>query len=138
MSPDPLFVKLLEREFRGRLRVRWSSRKHTFEIEQKVGRAAYRPIRWLEEDDTFVCARDGYVHVLSVAPGDTVRQEFIEVRLSQDVLRADSRRMACRLLVAARTSPYRSSRGPGEATSVAEATFGALGRRVSAGLSVAF
>ena len=72
------------------------------------------------------------------APGDAVRQEYIEVRLSQDVLRAEGRGMACRLLVAARTSPYRVSRGPGETATVADATFGALGRRVSAGLSVAF
>lgn len=63
------FTDRLERVFDGRLRIRWSVKRHEWRIEQKVGRAALLPIHVGEGDDDLICARDGYAYVLTVRPG---------------------------------------------------------------------
>jgi hypothetical protein len=64
------FATRLKDEFAGRLRLRWSPRTSTWQLEEKVGRAALPPLRIREEDDSLVRARDGYAYVLTIAPGD--------------------------------------------------------------------
>lgn len=63
------FAKRLDREFRGRLRLRWSNRKQEFQLEQKVRRAlAEGPVKDSQDDDG-IRRRDGYLYLLSVRPG---------------------------------------------------------------------
>ena len=64
------FVRRLEREHLGRLRIRWSKAWGRWEIEEKVGRAALAPFRLSEIDDSHIRARDGYAYVMSIMPGD--------------------------------------------------------------------
>ena len=61
---------MLEQEFRGRLRIRWSLKAKEFHIEEKVGRAALPPFRIDPNDDSMIRARDGYSFVMSVRAGD--------------------------------------------------------------------
>jgi len=77
LSPDfpDTFSDKLERTFRGRLRIRWSSQLGEWHIEQRVRRAfvdGQRPKKkgWDESRDEYVRYRDGYVHILSVRTGD--------------------------------------------------------------------
>lgn len=67
------FSERLEREFDGRLRIRWSKAGGEFHIEQKVGRAALPPTYVSEYDDDLIRARDGYMYVMTVRPGDRMR-----------------------------------------------------------------
>lgn len=70
MHAPQQFVDRLEREFRGRLRIRYSHKEHSWEIEQRVGRAI-QPDRYIPlNDDDAIRARDGYLHVMSVRTGD--------------------------------------------------------------------
>lgn len=69
------FVEKLDREFRGRLRIRWSNSRQEWQIEQKVARGLFpgtKPSKkgWDESSDAYVRHRDGYVHILSVRTGD--------------------------------------------------------------------
>jgi hypothetical protein len=69
------FVEKLEREFRGRLRIRWSREANAWHIEQKVKRGLFpgtKPSKkgWDETTDAYIRGRDGYIHVLSVTTGD--------------------------------------------------------------------
>lgn len=66
------FASRLDREFEGRLRIRWSRARGEWQVEQKVGRAALPPIRVTEVDDDAIRARDGYSYVLSVRPGTSM------------------------------------------------------------------
>lgn len=61
------FIKSLERQFDGRLRVRWSNAQQGWEIEQRVGPHREAPID--ENDDDLVRARDGYAAFMSIRPG---------------------------------------------------------------------
>jgi len=68
------FEERLEREFRGRLRLRWSPQRYAWLIEQKVGRGRFpgtKPARtgWDETSDRYVQHRDGYVELLEVRVG---------------------------------------------------------------------
>jgi hypothetical protein len=82
VEPPRWFVEAVEREFGGRLRVRWSPTRRAWQIEQKVERAkANLPDFWMQRyytlsegrrrdlDDRLTRARDGYVFVLEVTPG---------------------------------------------------------------------
>jgi hypothetical protein len=69
------FVERLEKEFRGRLRIRWSQEKGEWHIEQKVARGLFpgtKPTKrgWDESRDRYVEHRDGYILVMSVRTGD--------------------------------------------------------------------
>jgi hypothetical protein len=68
------FVEKLEREFRGRLRIRWSAERKGWLIEQKVARGLFpgtKPTRkgWDESSDKYVQHRDGVVEIMEVRPG---------------------------------------------------------------------
>jgi hypothetical protein len=69
------FVEKLEREFRGRLRIRWSVERREWHIEQKVARGLFpgtKPTKrgWDETVDKYVQHRDGYVFIMAVRDGD--------------------------------------------------------------------
>jgi hypothetical protein len=69
------FVDKLDREFRGRLRIRWSQQQGEWRIEQKVARGLFpgsKPTKsgWDSSVDRYVEHRDGYVHIMSVRTGD--------------------------------------------------------------------
>lgn len=72
MQAPSSFVRRLAQEHAGRLRIRWSIAWSRWEIEQKVGRAAFLPLRVSEIDDSRIRARDGYAPLLSVTPGTTM------------------------------------------------------------------
>ena len=62
------FQERLNREFRGRLRLRWSDQKQEYHLEQKVSRAlASFPTH--ESDDESIRLRDGYLYLLSIRAG---------------------------------------------------------------------
>lgn len=74
MYPPDSFVEKLEREFRGRLRVRWSAERNEWHIEQKIRRGLFpgtKPSKlgWDETTDAYIRHRDGVVHVMSVRTG---------------------------------------------------------------------
>ena len=63
------FTKRLEHEFQGRIRLRWSSANHEFQVEQRVRRGAHDgPIR-SSKDDAGIRQRDGYLYLFSIRPG---------------------------------------------------------------------
>lgn len=64
------FQERLTRQSRGELRIRWSVRKEEWHIEQQVGRAAFAPYRLDPTDDSLIRARDGYLYVMAIRPGD--------------------------------------------------------------------
>ena len=64
------FQDRLQEVFGGRLRIRWSTARHEFHIEERVGRAVVPPIRIQEGRDDLIRARDGYAYVMAVRPGD--------------------------------------------------------------------
>jgi hypothetical protein len=72
--PPDSFVEKLDREFRGRLRIRWSHERGEWQIEQKIRRGLFpgtKPSKlgWDETTDAYIRHRDGVVHVLSVRTG---------------------------------------------------------------------
>ena len=70
-------LERLDREFRGRLRLRWSNRKQEFQLEQKVRRAlAEGPVKDSQDDDG-IRRRDGYLYVLQEHPGDDLREKVL-------------------------------------------------------------
>ena len=73
-APDS-FVDKLERNFRNRLRIRWSVEDRSWHIEQKVKRGLFpgtKPSKlgWDESTDAYIRHRDGVILVLSVRTGD--------------------------------------------------------------------
>jgi hypothetical protein len=75
MQAPESFVEKLESEFRGRLRIRWSTERGEWQVEQKIRRGLFpgtKPSKrgWDESTDAYVRYRDGYLHVLSVRTGD--------------------------------------------------------------------
>lgn len=72
-APDS-FVEKLEREFRGRLRVRWSRQDSAWHIEQKVARGLFPGVKvtgnWDETSDKYIRQRDGYEYLMTVSVGD--------------------------------------------------------------------
>lgn len=76
MEAPKAFVDSLERQFNGRLRVRWSEARSEWQIEQKTRRARV-PKRRIEagrpDEDRLRRAADGYQFVLAVKPGNRDR-----------------------------------------------------------------
>lgn len=60
----------LDREFGGRIRIRWSDFRQEWHVEQKVGRATHPKFYVSNEDDLAVRARDGFSLVMRIRPGD--------------------------------------------------------------------
>lgn len=69
MTVPTEFAKRLEREFNGRLRLRWSNAKQEFHLEQKVRRGLANGLVRHSHDDDGIRRRDGYFYVLSIQPG---------------------------------------------------------------------
>jgi hypothetical protein len=65
------FTSTLEREFQGRLRIRWSPLRSEWHIEEKVGRGIFE-VPLIEWDDRYIRVRDGYAHVMAIQPRDTM------------------------------------------------------------------
>ncbi|HYE80378.1 MAG TPA: hypothetical protein VEI97_20565 [bacterium] len=80
------FQSRMEAVFGDRLRLRWSLRLGAWVIEQKVGRAALRPIRVEEWDDTLIRARDGYALVMVVQPGNRMACPFCHLTIAVPVM----------------------------------------------------
>lgn len=70
MNAPQAFQERLEREFRGRLRIRFSRKEQEWQIEQKVGRATLPDTYISLYNDDAIRAADGYLHVMSVRQGD--------------------------------------------------------------------
>lgn len=63
------FEEALEREFRGRFRIRWSGKRKEWHLEQRVGRAVWDAPRVVDpNDDRTIRARDGYAFFAAVQP----------------------------------------------------------------------
>lgn len=64
------FARRIQREFDGRLRIRWSNKRREWQVEQRVARSqvAHAPIS--DGDDSAIRARDGFVYVMSIRDGD--------------------------------------------------------------------
>ena len=63
------FEEALEREFQGRLRLRWSARRKEWHIEEQVGRGIFDVPKVVDPyDDRTIRARDGYRFVAAVQP----------------------------------------------------------------------
>lgn len=69
-TPPKEFVSDLERNFHGRMRIRWSNRKNEWQIEEKVMRGLLPDVYVSEENDTAIRLRDGYGLVCAVKVGD--------------------------------------------------------------------
>ena len=74
MNPPDSFVEKLDREFRGRLRIRWSTERQEWHIEQKIRRGLFpgtKPSKlgWDDTTDAYIRHRDGVVQVMSVRTG---------------------------------------------------------------------
>lgn len=67
--PDS-FNRQLFAEWGDMLRIRYSTKTHSFHVEQKIGRAVLPPNFVNSEDDDAIRARDGYGFVMSFTPGD--------------------------------------------------------------------
>lgn len=64
------FVKDLERNFHGRMRIRWSNQKQEWQIEEKITRGLLPDEYTNGENDHAIRLRDGYGLVCAVKPGD--------------------------------------------------------------------
>lgn len=69
------FEDKLERTFLGRLRIRWSTQRGEWHIEQRVRRGlleGFRPTKkgWDESNDRYVQWRDGTILIMTVRTGD--------------------------------------------------------------------
>jgi hypothetical protein len=64
------FTRRLQREFDGRLRLRWSNKRREWQVEQRVARSQVAPAPISDNDDPAIRARDGFVYVMSVREGD--------------------------------------------------------------------
>lgn len=76
MQVSEEFSKQLEREFKGRFRVRWSNRRDAYQVEFKVqpGQVLEPPLdkdgQQNTFDDDYIRARDGYDFLVEVKRGD--------------------------------------------------------------------
>ncbi len=68
--PPEQFVRDLERNFHGRMRIRWSNQKHEWVIEEKVARGLLPDEYTAADNDNAIRLRDGYGLVCSVKTGD--------------------------------------------------------------------
>ena len=79
MRTAPAWVsRRIASEFGGRLRLRWSNRRQSWLIEQRVGHAAIlEPPKRADgtydtDSDRYIQARDGYASVLAITVGDRI------------------------------------------------------------------
>lgn len=77
----PDFTARLEREFGGRLRLRWSNQRRTYQVEVQCGRRNYDIPLFNPQDDDKVRAREGYARVMEILPRPTFE---CPVRVSQE------------------------------------------------------
>lgn len=70
MTAPRWFLDALDRDFGGRLRLRWSPSRGEWHIEQRTGRGKILPRYVSERDDELIRARDGYDFVMAIRPGD--------------------------------------------------------------------
>lgn len=92
----PDFAKRLQREFDGRLRIRWSDQREAFQIEMQAGRRNWNLPLYRDRIDATTRARDGYVLVMEVQPKPTLK---CPKRVSQD---PDAQRCGVKLDLPAR------------------------------------
>jgi hypothetical protein len=64
------FTRRLQKEFGGRLRIRWSSERGEWHVEQRVSRAHLPQHRINDNDDAGIRQRDGYDYLLAIREGD--------------------------------------------------------------------
>jgi|GEM_PF-1751416 len=64
------FARRIQREFDGRLRIRWSNKRREWQVEQRVSRSQVADAHVSDNDDPAIRARDGYVYVMSIRDGD--------------------------------------------------------------------
>lgn len=64
------FTRRLDREFGGRLRIRWSSERGEWHVEQRVARAHLAQHRLNDNDDAGIRQRDGYDYLMAIREGD--------------------------------------------------------------------
>lgn len=70
MTAPTYVTERLEREFDGRLRIRWSYKRNEWQIEAKIARAIDPGAQVDAADDDHIRARDGYAFVMSIRRGD--------------------------------------------------------------------
>lgn len=66
------FAARLSRTFEGRLRLRWSSARQEYHLEQRVRRALAEGYVKDSHDDDGIRRRDGYLYLLSIRPGTSM------------------------------------------------------------------
>ncbi len=71
-------------------------------------------------------------------PEPAVAHEYVELRVSQDLIRSESQGLTCRLLLAARAVPRTPPQTAGDRSTAPGPLLAAVGQRFSAGLVVAF
>src|SRR5262245_34380508 len=81
MTAPAWFEELLEREFRGELRIRWSVKRQEWHVEQRVGRASTLPHRG--DPDRHRQLSDGYAFHFAVQPA--LRRPCPDCRFPMDV-----------------------------------------------------
>lgn len=102
-APDS-FVEKLEREFRGRLRIRWSFQRHAWLIEQKMKRglfSGFKPTKkgWDETSDKYIQTRDGVLEIMEVRTGTYMTCPKCSHELKVPFMQTTSLRCAyCKLL----------------------------------------
>ena len=69
-QPPSTFAARLQREFGGRLRIRWSTQRGEWQVEQKVARASVPRFRLSDNDDDAIRMWDGYDFLMAVREGD--------------------------------------------------------------------
>ena len=66
--PDS-FKESLDKQFNGKIRVRWSNKDQEWHVEEKINRGSLdTPVD--DQDDTAIRYRDGYGFICSIRPGD--------------------------------------------------------------------
>ena len=96
------FTERLERQFRGRYRIRWSDTRNEYLIEQKVRRGVAEGFvdvglnstaQLRRHADDYIRARDGYVLTMAVKPG--TRTWCHECNTQMDVPAFDTAVLVC-------------------------------------------
>lgn len=63
----PVSIEEKLRKFDKRLRIRWGSSRGCFIVEQKSGHKQLLDPKKFKDVDAYICARDGYYHIMDVA-----------------------------------------------------------------------
>lgn len=70
MEAPQRFTERLHSLFEGRLRIRWSSKRHEWHLEYKVAPGRILNFPTQSNDDAMIRARDGYAFIIAVRTGD--------------------------------------------------------------------